>query len=181
MFERLQMEEDAALAADADARKRAAEKKAALTRRLELQTQMVRLGARRAGSAVLCVCVCVCVRACVRVRVHVCVCVCGGGRRTRVAPAAGRHPACNLSAHMRGATCSADPTPPHPTPPPPPRPLRLPQVAKAHIKAAEEDEKLRALELASTSEHTYMGRVHQTLRTTDPPTWHGRRKFDWNS
>lgn len=93
-FERLQMQEEAAMAAEADARKRAADKKSALTRRLELQTQM---------------------------------------------------------------------------------------VAKAHIKAAEEDEKLRALELASTSEHTYMGKVHQTLRSTDPPTWHGRRKFDWNS
>ena len=43
-FERLQMEEEMAMGAEADARKRAADKKAALTRRLELQTQMVRWG-----------------------------------------------------------------------------------------------------------------------------------------
>jgi len=52
-------------------------------------------------------------------------------------------------------------------------------VAKAHIRAAEEDEKLRALELAQTAEKAYMGQVRDALQKTDPPKWFGRKKFDW--
>lgn len=53
------------------------------------------------------------------------------------------------------------------------------QVAKAHIRAAEEDEKFRAQELAAHAEDAYMGRVHDTLRKTEPPIWHGFKKHQW--
>lgn len=52
-------------------------------------------------------------------------------------------------------------------------------VAKAHIRAAEEDDKLRALEVAQEAERAYMTQVKDVLEKTDPPKWHGRKKFDW--
>jgi len=54
-------------------------------------------------------------------------------------------------------------------------------VARAHLAAAEEDEKLRALEVARIQEDTYMTQVKRTLQGSDPPTWHGRKKVDWYS
>lgn len=54
-------------------------------------------------------------------------------------------------------------------------------VARAHIKAAEEDDKLRALELAQMGEKAYMTKVRQALQETDAPQWYGRKKFDWYS
>lgn len=54
-------------------------------------------------------------------------------------------------------------------------------VARAHIAAAEEDEKLRALEVAQHAESGYMDKVKESLRTTDPPVWHGRKKNEWYS
>ncbi len=59
--------------------------------------------------------------------------------------------------------------------------IQTQMVAKAHLKAAEEDEKIRAVELAHQAEQRYMGKVQQTLQATAPPTWHGRRKFDFYS
>mmetsp|Transcript_9890 Transcript_9890/g.26860 ORF Transcript_9890/g.26860 Transcript_9890/m.26860 type:complete len:479 (+) Transcript_9890:2866-4302(+) len=52
-------------------------------------------------------------------------------------------------------------------------------VARAHIKAAEEDDKLRALENARLGETAYMSKVKDTLKTTDAPQWYGRKKFNW--
>jgi hypothetical protein len=49
--------------------------------------------------------------------------------------------------------------------------IQTQMVAKAHIRAAEEDEKLRAVELAADAETQYIGRVTQVLGKTDPPTW----------
>ncbi len=59
--------------------------------------------------------------------------------------------------------------------------LQTQMVSKAHIRAAEEDEKLRALEVAKATENAYMARVQNTLATSDPPQWYGRRKIDWYS
>ncbi|KXZ56726.1 hypothetical protein GPECTOR_1g654 [Gonium pectorale] len=53
-------------------------------------------------------------------------------------------------------------------------------VAKAHIKAAEVDERLREGEQLQRTEQAYLEKVSQTLASTDPPVWHGRRKFEWN-
>jgi hypothetical protein len=39
------------------------------------------------------------------------------------------------------------------------------------LQAAEEDEKLRALEVASEAEKRYMGKVRDALHQTDPPRW----------
>mmetsp|Transcript_13990 Transcript_13990/g.30249 ORF Transcript_13990/g.30249 Transcript_13990/m.30249 type:complete len:484 (+) Transcript_13990:247-1698(+) len=57
--------------------------------------------------------------------------------------------------------------------------IQTQMVAKAHIKAAEEDEKLRAREIAAMAEAQYMTKVKDVVEQTDPPKWHGRRKFDW--
>jgi hypothetical protein len=53
-------------------------------------------------------------------------------------------------------------------------------VAKAHMKAAEEDEKIREAEQVQKAEKAYISKVEHTLASTDPPVWHGRRKFEWN-
>ncbi|GFR41019.1 hypothetical protein Agub_g1451 [Astrephomene gubernaculifera] len=53
-------------------------------------------------------------------------------------------------------------------------------VAKAHMKAAEQDEKLRESEQVDRAEQEYLTKVNHTLANTDPPVWHGRRKFEWN-
>lgn len=52
-------------------------------------------------------------------------------------------------------------------------------VSKAHIKAAEHDERLRALEQAQVAERTYTGQVKSTLDRHEPKTWHGRKKLDF--
>jgi len=52
-------------------------------------------------------------------------------------------------------------------------------VAKAHYKAAEEDEKLNTLDLAQQTERAYMGHVKEALVKTEPPQWYGRKKTDW--
>ncbi|KAL6765783.1 tumor suppressor, Mitostatin-domain-containing protein [Haematococcus lacustris] len=57
--------------------------------------------------------------------------------------------------------------------------LQTQMVAKAHIKASEEDEKLRALESAQEAEAMYMGQVQTALQRGDPSKWHGRKKVDW--
>lgn len=57
--------------------------------------------------------------------------------------------------------------------------IQTQMVAKAHIKAAEEDEKLRAIEHAQEAESAYMGQVKEVLGKTDPPKWYGRKKFEW--
>lgn len=57
--------------------------------------------------------------------------------------------------------------------------IQTQMVAKAHNGAAEEDEKLRALEIAATAEKAYMGQVRDALQKTDPPKWFGRKKFDF--
>ncbi|GIL72970.1 hypothetical protein Vretimale_4617 [Volvox reticuliferus] len=53
-------------------------------------------------------------------------------------------------------------------------------VARAHMKAAEEDEKIREAEQIQKVEKAYLTKVEHTLANTDPPVWHGRRKFEWN-
>ncbi|KAF5837706.1 hypothetical protein DUNSADRAFT_4016 [Dunaliella salina] len=52
-------------------------------------------------------------------------------------------------------------------------------VAHAHIKAADEDDKLRALENARMGETAYMSKVKDTLKTTDAPQWFGRKRHNW--
>ena len=52
-------------------------------------------------------------------------------------------------------------------------------VAKAHMRAAEETEKLAALETMQANEAEYMRQVKDTLDSTHPEAWHGRRKVDW--
>jgi hypothetical protein len=54
-------------------------------------------------------------------------------------------------------------------------------AAKAHMRAAEHDEKYVDAETTRRQEAEFQSKVQGTLRATDPPTWHGRRKFDWNS
>ncbi|KAG2448289.1 hypothetical protein HYH02_006873 [Chlamydomonas schloesseri] len=57
--------------------------------------------------------------------------------------------------------------------------LQTMMVAKAHMKAAELDEKLAEGEATKRVEDQFKAKVTQTLQNTDPPVWHGRRKFDW--
>lgn len=57
--------------------------------------------------------------------------------------------------------------------------LQTMMVAKAHMKAAELDEKLAEGEATKRVEDQFKAKVNQTLSSTDPPVWHGRRKFDW--
>ncbi|GAX79725.1 hypothetical protein CEUSTIGMA_g7166.t1 [Chlamydomonas eustigma] len=52
-------------------------------------------------------------------------------------------------------------------------------VAKAHIRAAEEDEKLRALEVAKATEKAYMAKVQETVANSYPPQWFGHKKVNW--
>jgi hypothetical protein len=52
-------------------------------------------------------------------------------------------------------------------------------VAKAHIRAAEEDEKLRALEVAKATEKAYMAKVQETVANSNPPQWFGHKKVNW--
>lgn len=52
-------------------------------------------------------------------------------------------------------------------------------VSKAHIRAAEETEKLRAMELAQQAEANYMGKIKQTLDASQPTVWHGYKKVEW--
>ena len=52
-------------------------------------------------------------------------------------------------------------------------------VAKAHMRAADEDEKTRSLEQALLTETAYMGRVQGSLATTTPPQWFGVKKVNW--
>ena len=47
------------------------------------------------------------------------------------------------------------------------------------MRAAEEDEKARTLELAGQTENAYMGRVQESLATTNPPQWFGVKKVNW--
>ncbi|MEW5301976.1 MAG: hypothetical protein WDW38_008607 [Sanguina aurantia] len=54
-------------------------------------------------------------------------------------------------------------------------------ISKAHMAAAEQDEKLRVQERSSEVEAEYMARVKDSLQNTQPVAWHGRRKFTWDS
>lgn len=54
-------------------------------------------------------------------------------------------------------------------------------ISKAHMAAAEHDEKLRVQERSSEVEAEYMARVKDSLQNTQPVAWHGRRKFTWDS
>lgn len=62
---------------------------------------------------------------------------------------------------------------------PPARLLVVQMVSKAHIRAAEETEKLRAMELAQQAEANYMGKIKQTLDASQPTVWHGYKKVEW--
>ena len=57
--------------------------------------------------------------------------------------------------------------------------LQTQMVAKAHLRAAEEDEKTHTLQVAAKTETAYMGRVQGSLATTDPPQWFGVKKVNW--
>eukprot|EP00798_Chlamydomonas_sp_ICE-L_P002719 gene2719-12592_t len=57
--------------------------------------------------------------------------------------------------------------------------IQTQMVSKAHIKAAEHDERLRSLEHAQGAEKMYATQVKQTLEANEPKAWHGRRKFDF--
>lgn len=59
--------------------------------------------------------------------------------------------------------------------------IQTQMVAKAHMAAAMEVEKLAALEVAQKTEAAYMDQVKDTLGRSQPGTWHGRKKFDFYS
>ncbi|KAG1664182.1 hypothetical protein FOA52_011358 [Chlamydomonas sp. UWO 241] len=57
--------------------------------------------------------------------------------------------------------------------------LQTQMVAKAHMQAAAEVDKLAQLENAKTNEAMYMTQVKSTLDSSVPPAWHGRKKVEW--
>ncbi|PNH12384.1 Coiled-coil domain-containing protein 11 [Tetrabaena socialis] len=58
--------------------------------------------------------------------------------------------------------------------------LQSQMVAKAHMKAAEEDEKLREGEHVQRAEQAFLAKVTQTINNTETPVWHGRKKIEWS-
>lgn len=52
-------------------------------------------------------------------------------------------------------------------------------TARAHMKAAEAEDKMHAAELAKASEERYMQRVAAAEQRIAPPTFFGRKKVEW--
>lgn len=52
-------------------------------------------------------------------------------------------------------------------------------MARAHLKAAEADDKVHAAELAKASEERYLQRVAAAEAKIAPPTFYGRKKVEW--
>ena len=57
--------------------------------------------------------------------------------------------------------------------------LQTQMVAKAHMRAAEVDDKTRQLEVSAQTEAAYMSKVQESLATTNPPQWYGVKKVNW--
>jgi hypothetical protein len=57
--------------------------------------------------------------------------------------------------------------------------LQTQTVARAHLKAAEVDDKLHAAQLAKDSEARYMERVTDAQQKVAPKSYFGRKKVEW--
>ncbi len=63
-------------------------------------------------------------------------------------------------------------------------PARLPPlqvVAREHVRAAEERERVHEARRAAAAEEAYLARVAESAQRVDPPQWFGRKKVDWFS